>query len=374
MGERRETHNVPLMEFRLSDPVFDDLSFSSGLPVPAGSPAAGTETEGEPHSPADSSADGHEGSDRESPDSDDNGSDEPPKKESVLDRVRKALGLKNDGDADSQESAEPEKSPSEEAPDDDAGDKKTPASDRADDGKTSVPPEVANHPAYKKMEQDIAASQDAVQRYGAITTYMQDNAIQPQQMTQAMELCALAVNDPEQFYNRIVAIQQDYAVALKKSLPSDLQQEVDDGVMSEARAFELSSERMKARQAEAAATQANQRLETRTSADNAAAQQAFASRWLDQTAKKDPFVGQKVEAITGEYLRLSHIKGAPKDQSAQLAMLDEAHKNVSQRMAAARPSKPTPKVPEYSASPRAAKANVKSTRRDKLLADINSKL
>lgn len=272
--------------------------------------------------------------------------------DNMLGRVMKSLGLKKDPvekkDAASKTAATGDKA----APaktDDASADNKTAAPADAE----QAPPEIANHPAYKKMQTEHAETTAMAKSYMAVNTYMQENGISSQEFGDTFKLLALRNSNPEEFYNQASAIVQEFGVMLGKTLPADLQKEVDDGVLTSERASEMAKLRVEKKVAENKATTATSAVHASQTAQQKQSREQTVNAWFAKTAKTDPDLESKVDLIEGEMLRLMRVQGAPADSKGQMALLDMAHKNVSNKFKAAAPKKPVNAPPRSNSAARA---------------------
>jgi hypothetical protein len=98
------------------------------------------------------------------------------------------------------------------------------------------------------MAETVGVMQQSASRMAQIDAYVQHHNIPPVNVQQSIELCQLEANDPEAFLERITEIQETYSIALGKKLPSDLQEEVDGGLITVERAKELTQKRLESSQ------------------------------------------------------------------------------------------------------------------------------
>lgn len=273
-------------------------------------------------------------------------------RENILDAVKNLFGTKK----------KPVGKPGTKAGDD-AGAEDDENPDATADGKKAgadqtIPPEVANHPAFKQMQAQYAQVQDAASRHGEFMNFINEHKIQPEEVNNAFTLTALSHRDPEAFFAEITKMRDNWAIFLGKELPADLQAAVDDGEISPEKAKELSAARMEKRQLEVK----NKRLETR---DTTTQQESdhrtrldFTGRWMEQKMKADPDLLLKTDAIEGEILRLKERYGAPRNDKEMLTLLNVAHGNVSKRMGGNRRVDPTRPQPKNSGGQQAGQQSV----------------
>lgn len=228
----------------------------------------------------------------------------------------------------------------------------------AEDVFTNVPAEVANHPAYKALQEraQIAPAVTAkAERFGQIENFMESTGVNSDMMAQALNLTALAVQDEEAFFKKIGEIYEDYAVHLGKKLPADIQAMVDDGAVSDEAARQLAQERAAHKRERARAEQAQNHVVATQQQNYKAAMDQTVNSWIAAKSKTDPGFFNKIEAITGEILRLQTTRAPARNVAEMTKLMDEAHENVTKRMRPARqPHHPAPNTSMRQARPRAA--------------------
>lgn len=271
--------------------------------------------------------------------------DEKTGEDTRLGKVMKALGLKKDKPVEAAAPADKNSADAQPAPATDAA--ATPAKDDA----AAVPKEVAEHPAYKKLHDANAAMQPIVNSHIAMTQALEQNGVSGQEASRSLHLAVLAKTNPEKFFNELTAIREEYGVMLGKLIPDDLQREVDDGLITEARAKELAKARVTAsaaeRQVQAVQT-TNANLQNQ---GDTTARRATVDAWFTKTGKTDPDLLTKIPDIEGEMYRLKAHHGEPADAQAQITLMDVAYKNVTARLRSRAPARKPVDPPPRSSAP-----------------------
>lgn len=333
-------------------------------------------------------------------------SDAPKEKSSMLSAVERILGLgKKDDDKDAgknaQAASEKDGGEGEKPPAGDAvsGTGEGPASGEGDGAKVEevapVPKEIAEHPAYQDLQKQTEEYKASHERMAALNDFMQTNNLTPDDMTGAInqaavraqsgipatefqradQLTLLAHSKPEEFYNHLVKMTEEYGVFLGKALPADLQKDVDEGNISVERAQELSKARIEKQVSDRRAEMATNR-ESEVSASTAAKNQGeIVSRWFDHASKTDIELPHKVNAIEGEMLRLLNErarKGQAFDNSekAVFDLLNEAHKNVTKNMRQGKARAPVDPAPRSNPAPVNTEAHQDLSPQERMVSDV----
>lgn len=167
------------------------------------------------------------------------------------------------------ETAEPPADEEEEAPESDGlektkteGDKGTEKGAEETEAETETPAEEESteeteeeakheeavpYDRFKEVNEKAQAYEPLAQRQYQIEKYLHDGGVTPQEFQESLELMVLRKQNPAEYAKRMQTQLEDVEVATGSRLPTDLQKEVDDGTLSEARAKELAQLRAKSR-------------------------------------------------------------------------------------------------------------------------------
>ena len=310
--------------------------------------------------------------------------EEKPKQESMLSTVERIMGI---GKKDKAEPVEGEdtaadKTSADPATAESAKEEKkeaTPegtAEEAAKEEKIEVPKEIAEHPAYKKLQHENTQYAASHEKMTGLNDFMATNNLAPQDMNAAINQAALrkisgipdtefqraeamthlAQKDPQKFYENLVAMVDDYGVFLGHTLPADLQKDVDEGNMTKERAQELAKANVDKRTSDRKAETATGHAHAAAASTIEDTQKGIIDSWFERTGKKDIELNFKVTAIEGEMLRLlgeQERAGHPfaGDQAAVFGLLDEAHKNVTTQMRVGRHKQPIEPNPRGNPAP-----------------------
>jgi hypothetical protein len=225
----------------------------------------------------------------------------------------------------------------------------------------------AKHPRFKKvleernalaaktkelepLTQEVERLKAPAEQYERIEAFMQKHGLTGQEVVDLYKFGALVKTDPQGALDAIQPYLVDLWTRTGKILPDDLQGEVENGQITEARARELAEQRARAAEAtrrEAEATKRADTVEESTAQDRQ--QQAFQARLVDWEAgkkAKDPDYSAKEDLIADRCAALIRQKGQPATPDAMIAILDQAHTDVTERLLKVMPRKPeTRKAP-----------------------------
>lgn len=214
------------------------------------------------------------------------------------------------------------------------------------------------HPRFKKLLEDrnrlrdenkgygekIAALEGPAQQYAHIEQFMQSNGLAPAEVIELFKVGALIKTDPFAAEEILLGKLMELQTVTGRILPQDLREDVEQGRITEDRARELSAARAKAtftgQRIEAVTAETTKREERRTADGLSARIQAAGDEWEVGKKAKDPSYAAKAESIKDRALVLIATKGAPRTPEEAVAILEQAHKDVTERMRAALPAKP----------------------------------
>lgn len=96
---------------------------------------------------------------------------------------------------------------------------------------------------YSALETKAAVLQKDADQFKVVDTFMKENKLNPSQVADGFKVMALIVNHPEQALVELQKYKDAIELQLGKKLPADLQEQVDNGYVSEPVARELSLRR-----------------------------------------------------------------------------------------------------------------------------------
>ena len=190
--------------------------------------------------------------------------------------------------------------------------------------------------ALKEME---TYKGDAAQ-YRKIQTYLDTNGVMPADAASALKLTALARTNPQQFYEKLMEMADQWGQHLGATLPADLQKDVDEGLISQERATELARTRGQVRVAETQVQHASERAATSDGAAEMAYRTRLFDNWSSQVAKTDPDLQKKLPMMADRLSQILASEGNPGSPEAAWERLNRAHKEVTERIRAFQPARP----------------------------------
>lgn len=190
------------------------------------------------------------------------------------------------------------------------------------------------HPRWKQVigeNQELRKFRDSVtpqlQEFGKITDFMQRNEIAPEEMQGLYVLAAMLKHEPAKALDTLRKMIEPLEQFVGDRLPADLQDEVNDGVITEARAKEIA----RLRNQEKFQGERTQQQQERTVRENEVAlrreQARVVSDWEQRTRAADPDYPQYQEWVALELKRLHAEKPARTPQEA-LGYAEQAYKTV----------------------------------------------
>jgi hypothetical protein len=181
----------------------------------------------------------------------------------------------------------------------------------------------------KEYEGKVKELEPVAQRMQAVEKFCEDNQISAKDYDDALRLAAGIKTNPAEALKALEGIVQNLRISTGAQLPEDLQQDVDDGKLSQAHAQQLAKSRMET-------AQLKQQQERYQQSSTQRAQQELVRNldaWTANKAKLDPGfkpneASGKYEMVTDRFLRLWQEK-KPTTPEAAVALAEEAYTQVS---------------------------------------------
>lgn len=203
------------------------------------------------------------------------------------------------------------------------------------------------HPRFRELIQQRNDLRPPAESYKKIEAFLSENAIAPQEASDALNWVALTKRDPEQAWAQIKPMIQDLLLTIGEVLPPDIRAQVQSGQLSADVAKALAKERAKATIAQGQMSFRDQQVEAqrlRQEADTVSQKQAAVSaaarEWEATTRNADPDFTKKERRLKAEVILLQREDGVPDTKEGVKAQLDKAIKAVNAEFAAARPRRP----------------------------------
>lgn len=240
-----------------------------------------------------------------------------------------------------------------------------------DSDKIQASEDINKHPKVKailrerkkaRAERDEALKQVELYKKDAgqwqqIRNFLDTNRIPDSDAGEALKLAALWHKDPVQLFQRVQEIYMELGQRIGAILPQDLQEEVNQGLISQERAQQLASANGKTKLvADKAQYTENQLAQQNNQREYDFRVQLF-NNWAEQTGKTDPDLQRKFPFILERVKYLLDTEGDPRSPQEAYDRLTRAHSEVSTRLKDFIPARPVtkpspnPSAPGVSASP-----------------------
>lgn len=189
--------------------------------------------------------------------------------------------------------------------------------------------------------------QPEVTQWRDLQSRLQTAQLAPEDMNTFMALgSALRQGKYQEFLDGAVPFVLAAQEFLGQRIAADLQKQVDDGLISEDAARELTATRHRANRAEANARDVSQARMSDQQVQTVTAIRSAVERWEQGIRTRDPDFAQKADTVRRFSQGLLQERGAPTtpDQAVALvqAAYDEVNKTFGAMRPAPRPTRPTP--------------------------------
>jgi hypothetical protein len=294
-------------------------------------------------------------------------SNEDAKPSSLLDLVKDVVA-KSEAAASSNSEAEESDSP-------ESSNTKKPAdqasSDEAD-SKNEVKPEddeklpFHKHPRFQSVIREKNAfkaeaetyKEDATQ-FRAISDYMTQTGLTPDEVNQGFEIMAALRNDPLKAREMLMKTIEPLNILAGETLPDDVNQMVEDGDISQAAAKELAMARSRIAIQE---HQQKEALKNQSAISERNTHQQITSAvetWEQQVAARDPDYEAK-KALVFKNIRLAHMERPARNPQEAVAIAEAALKDATEMLSSVMPKRVAMKQPVSTQSASHAKPQPKS--------------
>lgn len=204
-----------------------------------------------------------------------------------------------------------------------------------DENYTDVP--FHKHPRFQHLLREKKAAEVDAVRYRNVEGFLERSNLDAAEAADGLEIMGLAKTDPVAAWERIKPWVEKVAVAAGVIMPSDLQEKVQQGVMTREAAIEVSRARAQVQSVQSREQLQRQQAERRTQTE---AQQAIvnaATSWEADRQAKDPNFTAKLPALQRELAYLHATEGRPNTPQGVKEQCDRAYTAVN---AAFRPAAP----------------------------------
>ena len=204
--------------------------------------------------------------------------------------------------------------------------------DQAKEGEEETPP-FHKHPRWQEVQRELKDLRPKAQMADQLQGFMHEAGLSTQEVNAGFELMRLMKHDPAQALQQLQPYLENLQQATGDKLPQDLQQDVEDGYVSEERAKEIArlraNEGRYRQQSEAQRRQAEEAQFERYTADLSNA----VSDWERQWQQSDPDYARKAPRVQ-ERLELKMLKGGvPSNTQEAIRLAEETRKEVERELA-----------------------------------------
>lgn len=208
-----------------------------------------------------------------------------------------------------------------------------------DENYTDVP--FHKHPRFQHLLREKKAAEIDAVRYRNVEGFLERSNLDAAEAADGLEIMGLAKTDPVTAWERIKPWVEKIAVAAGVIMPADLQDKVQQGLMTREAAIEVSRARAQVQSVQTREQLQRQQAERRAHEDGRQAIFNAASSWEADRQAKDPNFAAKMPALQRELAYLHATEGRPNTPHGVKEQCDRAYAAVN---AAFRPSAPTPQA------------------------------
>jgi len=213
--------------------------------------------------------------------------------------------------------------------------------------------------AERQLEENatqVETFKDSHERFSQLTTFVEQNNIQPENVTKAFDMMAqLSKGDYDGFLAQVMPWVDLAQQATGKAYAPDLQERIDNGYLTEEAAREITQSRRKAEQAEGRAQQHETKLQAKTAeetqVENLDKIVSAVNAREAELRSSDPDYAQKSARVKAAMEFAMKRGGVPKTPAEGVEMVNDAYALIGQSKPAA-PKLPTPPRPSSSTSTR----------------------
>lgn len=294
-------------------------------------------------------------------------SNEDAKPSSLLDLVKDVVAKSEtavSSNSEAEESDSPESSNTKKSADQ--------ASSDETDSKNEVKPEddeklpFHKHPRFQSVIREKNAFKAEAETYKAdatqfraISDYMTQTGLTPDEVNQGFEMMAALKNDPLKAREMLLKTIEPLNILAGETLPDDVNQMVEDGDMSQAAAKELAMARARIAIQE---HQQRESLKNQSAISERNTHQQITSAvetWEQQVAARDPDYEAK-KALVFKNIRLAHMEHPARNPQEAVAIADAALKEATEMLSSVMPKRLAMKQPVSTQSASHAKPQPKS--------------
>jgi hypothetical protein len=190
-----------------------------------------------------------------------------------------------------------------------------------------------------EYRQNFEAVQPELEQHRQLTGYLQEHQLAPEDVNTLLGVgAALRRGDYQGFLTGVTPYVMAAQEALGLRISTDLQTQVDEGLIDENAARELTRTRHRAAQAEARLQDANQVATTTQQLQQVEQIRSAVDIWEQSIQRRDPDYAQKSGAVRRYAQGLMQERGNPRDQQQAVALVQAAYDEVNAVFRRAQPA------------------------------------
>ena len=194
------------------------------------------------------------------------------------------------------------------------------------------------------LSQEVETLRPQAEGFNNFRNYMQERNVSGTDAVRALDIVGLINSDPQKALVELGQIYEDLGVSLGAFLPTDIQQRIDAGEMTEEAGKEYAIARTKARMSQQTidTTQAQQTFQQNQAKEyNQAQIKSSVNAWDADKQKSDPtYKGEKRKLVQTYITAIVAKNGAPQTAEQYLAIANHAYTEASKVMQSAAPKRP----------------------------------
>jgi len=206
------------------------------------------------------------------------------------------------------------------------------------------------HPRWQQMvkqrndfKDQLQEFQPKAEQFQQIESFMETQQLSNQEVAEGFKIMALMKNDPAKALETLRVHMQQLEGFTGEILPTDLQEEVDEGFITSDRAREIARLRnqgqFNANRAAEQETRRNNETQQRTVHDAQSRQRTAVDTWQQETISRDADFKQKQPFVFRELAFLAQ-QSPPRNENDAVALAQRAYDNVNTQMKNLVPRKP----------------------------------
>lgn len=192
---------------------------------------------------------------------------------------------------------------------------------------------------FEAKSQEFAAKEQTIANFEAFRGAVQQADLSSDDVAQAFLIASLIKSDPAKALEALNPIIDNLTTLTGNRLPGDLQAKVDQGLIDEETAFEVSRDRASAVLATNRSTKVTERSQAQVMDQQREAVRSKVQSWEDAWKSQDPDYGKKQQFVESEVRQMISKEGFPATPDDAVRMSIRARQVVEDRLNALRPVK-----------------------------------